>query len=344
MTDDNLQETIEDAHLRYINDNVDGIKRFKDGKSFIYLGPKAEKIKDKKTLDRINSLVIPPAWKNVWISPHSNTHLQATGFDEKGRKQYLYHPKWIEATQATKFDKMIFFGEVLPKLRRRINTDMKQSGLERNKILATVVWLLGHTFIRVGNEEYVKENKSFGLTTLRNKHVEVKGNEICFEFKGKSGVEHSVKVSDPRVAKVIKQCIELPGFELFQFIDDKGERHIIDSADVNEYLQDVTGEDVSAKEFRTWGGTVLSADTLNEFGDFEDEDDAKKKITETVKTVSKHLRNTPSVCRQYYIHPVVLKTYNDKILIPFFGKIKKSEVDGLNLNEYRVINLLQKYQ
>jgi len=342
MIDSSLSQA-EEAQLKYVSDDIDGIKRFKSDKSFIFLGSKAEKIKDRRTIERINSLAIPPAWKNVWISPFANSHLQATGFDEKGRKQYRYHPKWIEATQQNKFDKMLFFGKTLPTLRRKIRQDMGKNGLSIEKIIATVVWLLEHTFIRVGNSEYAKENNSFGLTTLRNKHVKVRGSNIKFQFKGKSGVMHSVQISDKRIAGIIKRCIELPGFELFQYVDQDGEIKIIDSADVNDYLKAVTGEEITAKEFRTWGGTVLSATTLHQLGDFDSDGVKASNIKQTIKVVASHLRNTPKVCLQYYIHPTVINTYEKKLLVPFFNTTKTKLTPELTINEFKVMNLLQKY-
>ena len=333
----------EEIKLRYISDDIDGIKRFRTGKSFIYLGSKADKIKDKQTLDRINQLAIPPAWKNVWISPFNNSHLQSTGFDEKGRKQYLYHPKWTELSQQNKFDKMIYFGKILPGLRRKVKNDMSKNGLVMDKVIATVVWLLENTFIRVGNTEYARENKSYGLTTLHNKHVKVSGSNIKFQFKGKSGVMHSVEVTDRRIAGIVKKCIELPGYELFQYVDDQGEIRIIDSSDVNEYLRSVTGEDISAKEFRTWGGTVLSAVTLYNLGNYENDIVKNDNIKKTVKVVSTHLRNTPSVCLQYYIHPVVINTYESNILVPLFDKLKPKRSEHFSQSEYKVINLLHKF-
>ena len=220
---------------------------------------------------------------------------------------------------------------------------MGKNGLSIEKIIATVVWLLEHTFIRVGNSEYAKENNSFGLTTLRNKHVKVRGSNIKFQFKGKSGVMHSVQISDKRIAGIIKRCIELPGFELFQYVDQDGEIKIIDSADVNDYLKAVTGEEITAKEFRTWGGTVLSATTLHQLGDFDSDGVKASNIKQTIKVVASHLRNTPKVCLQYYIHPTVINTYEKKLLVPFFNTTKTKLTPELTINEFKVMNLLQKY-
>lgn len=338
-----LIEAAKQAKLRYISESSKGYTRIKKGGHYLYLNTEGNKISEEDVVDRINKLRIPPAWKKVWISPANNTHLQATGIDARGRKQYIYHPKWIEISQQSKFDKLVDFGLKLPKIRSRVSYDLTGKKPDMKRVLATVVWLLEHTFIRVGNEEYAKENDSFGLTTLRDKHVKMHGNNIKFEFKGKSGVMHSVNVDNPKIAKTLKMCIELPGYELFKYIDEKGERHVIDSGLVNQYLSDTTGEDISAKDFRTWGGTVLSAQTFHKLGDFQDEQDLKTKIVETVKLVADHLRNTVAVCRSYYIHPTVFKTYREKRLIPHFNYSVTNSSSGLLKNEYRVLTLLQKY-
>ena len=340
---DELLEKIEDADLRYIAESSKGYSRIKKGEHFSYLNTDDKKISDEKVVDRINKLRIPPAWKKVWISPSSDTHLQATGYDDKGRKQYIYHPKWIEISQETKFDKLIDFALSLPKIRGRLDYDLAGKILDRKKVIATVVWLLQKTFIRVGNEEYARENDSFGLTTLRMKHVKVKGSDVKFQFKGKSGVEHMVEVHNPKVAKIIKQCIELPGFELFQYVDDKGVRHTVDSSDVNEYLSDTTKQKITAKDFRTWGGTTLSANTLYKLGDFKDDKGLKTNLVQSVKAVAHHLRNTVAVCRSYYIHPVIFKSYEDKRLIPHFNYAVTNGNSGLHKEEYKVLTLLQKY-
>lgn len=343
LPNEELIEKIEDADLRYVSESARGYSRLKKGKNFSYLNTEEKKITDEKVIERINKLRIPPAWKKVWISPASNTHLQATGLDDKGRKQYIYHPKWIEISQQNKFDKLIDFGLKLPKIRSRVSYDLSGKKLDLKKVTATVIWLLEHTFIRIGNEEYAKENDSFGLTTLRNKHVKISGDKIKFEFKGKSGVEHLVSISNPKIVKTIKAISELPGFELFQFVDEKGNRHVIDSGMVNEYLAETAGDEFSAKDFRTWGGTVLSAETLHKLGDFLDEKDLKEKLAETVKVVANHLRNTVAVCRSYYIHPTIFKTYEDKRLIPHFNYGLTDSSSGLGKDEYKVLTLLQKY-
>ncbi len=333
------------ADLRYISEKSKCLTRRKWGKGWQYVGVDGKQIRDKEVLDRIKALVIPPAWEDVWICPQSNGHIQAMGTDQKGRRQYVYHTDWTKACQETKFDKMLYFGDILPKIRYKVGRDMSIDGLSRLRVLATVVWLLEHTFIRVGNEEYAKENNHFGLTTLRNKHVQVQGDRVKFEFVGKSGVAHNVGVSHPMVVKTIKRCIELPGYELFQYVDEGRQRHSVDSADVNEYLHEISGAEVTAKEFRTWGGTVMGAVNLNEIGPFESETEAKRNVNGCVKKVASRLGNTPSVCRSYYIHPVVISTYNKGELVPHFEQTRPKITNhrGLNLDEAVVVELLKKY-
>lgn len=342
--DPEIKEQLKKEGLRYISDGSPGFFRQKIS-SFKYYDLDGNQIKDKQILERIEKLIIPPAWKDVWISPIKNGHLQATGVDEKGRKQYIYHADWIKIAQENKFDKMIDFGLSLPKIRGKIAHDLKEKKLDKRKILATVIWLLEHTFIRVGNEEYSKENNSFGLTTLRSRHVKVQGSTVFFSFKGKSGVFNQLQITNPMVAKVIKKCIELPGFELFQFIDKEGNRHVIDSEDVNLFLKDMTNNNFTAKDFRTWGGTSISAINFYHLGNPEDEKSVKQNIIQTVKKVAKHLNNTVSVCRNYYIHPTVIHTYQDKILVPHFATLSKSgpKIHGLSWDEYALIKLLQKH-
>lgn len=344
--DNELAHELQKADLRYVTDSTPGITRERQGKDFVYKDSDGKKITSDTTLARIHDLVIPPAWEKVWICPSPTGYLQATGIDEKARKQYLYHKEWTARSQENKFNKMIDFGEVLPKIRSKIRQDMTSEELDKEKIIATVIWLLEHTLIRIGNEAYAKTNDSFGLTTLRNRHVKVRGKQVAFEFKGKSGVEHTVSVTNPKIAKIIKECIELPGYEIFQYVDSGNERHTIDSASVNEYLKAITQEDISAKEFRTWGGTVLSGETLFSIGPADTTTTLKKNISQTVKKVSQHLRNTTTVCRTYYIHPVILETYEKNILIPHFEKVYKDFENiktQLTRPEYATLSLLQKY-
>lgn len=340
-----LKKQLQKEDLRYTTDHTPGFFRQKINKEFKYYDLKGKVIKDKKTLSRIKELNIPPAWKDVWICPKDNGHLQATGIDDRDRKQYIYHPDWIKISQENKFSKMVDFGLKLPLIRQKIRYDLSLPKLEKRKILATIIWLLEHTFIRVGNEEYSKENKSYGLTTLHNKHVQIKGSHVSLKFRGKSGVFHLLEITNPTVVKTIKRCIELPGYELFQFIDNEGQRHVVDSADVNLFLKEVTKDDFSAKDFRTWGATNLSADHFYQLGEAEDEKSIKQNIVSTVKKVATHLNNTVSVCKNYYIHPTVINTYEKRLLIPHFKNYSKSksQIQGLLWGEYALVKLLQKH-
>ncbi len=342
---DAIIEKAEELDLRYISDSTSGIAREGPKSRFSYRDTSGKVIRDKNTLTRITNLRIPPAWTNVWISPRGNTHLQATGFDEKGRKQYIYHAKWTQICQEHKFDKVELFGKHLPTIREQIERDMTTRGLNQRRVIATVIWLLEHTFIRVGNEEYAKENQSFGLTTLRNKHVDFEGDHVKFSFKGKSGVEHEKEITNPTVVKTIRKCIELPGYEVFQYLDEDKNRHTVDSQDVNDYLQEVTGEKISAKDFRTWGGTMISAQTLDKIGPAENKTQLKKNLADTCKVVSKRLGNTATVCRSYYIHPTVFKTYEDDILIPHMREYRNrpSKDEYLKPTESAVLTLLKQY-
>lgn len=344
--DPKLAKDLKKADLRYVNDNTPGITRKRNGQFFKYFDTDGKNITGEIILNRLESLAIPPAWSDAWICSSPSGYLQATGFDEKGRKQYIYHPEWLKISQENKFNKMVFFGEILPAIRKKVYKDMMLEELERNRIIATVVWLLEHTFIRIGNTEYAEENNSFGITTLRSRHVKVRGKKVKFEFRGKSGVQQSVSISHPRIAKLIKECTELPGYEIFKYLDYAGERHIIDSVDVNNYLKDLTGEDISAKDFRTWGGTTLCASTLCTFGPFQTLADGKRKISHAVKKVSKLLHNTALVCRNYYIHPVVIKTYQENKLIPHFADIYKNysrEKAAIGRDEFATLTLLRKH-
>ncbi len=337
------EDLAQEAHLRYVSDSMPGFIRT-GNKNFTYYEPSGKKITDKKILDRIEALGIPPAWEHVWVCSSANGHLQATGRDEKGRKQYIYHIKWNEISNQTKFDKMLFFSEILPQIRAKVREDMNLSGLQERKILATIVWLLDHTCIRIGNEEYAEENKHYGLTTMRSKHVDVSGQTVVFEFVGKSGKSHQVGVTHPKVAKTIKKLEDLPGYELFQFIDDDGNRSPIDSGDVNDYLKLITQEAVTAKDFRTWGGTVVSADSLVLLGNFENKTQFKNNVKEAVCRAAQKLGNTPSVCRSYYVHPTVIQSYEKEVLIPHFDKYSQSsKVKGLDRKEYATALLLKKY-
>lgn len=301
------------AGLRYVSDRQPGIHREKRGDTFRFTGPDGKPVRDAETLGRIKSLVIPPAWTDVWITTQSKGHLQCTGRDVRGRKQSRYHPHWREVRDETKYERMAHFAAALPGIRQRVEHDLSMHGLPKQKVLATIVRLMEETHIRVGNEEYARENKSYGLTTMRNKHVEVNGVKITFDFQGKSRVHHTINLQDRRLAKILKQVSDLPGQELFQFVDDEGNRHHIDSADVNEYLQEITGEHFTAKDFRTWAGSVLCCDLLSEFEPATTLAQAKKNVVQAIARVASQLGNTPSVCRKCYVHPAVLETYMGRI-------------------------------
>ena len=293
------------AGLRYVHDTTPGIRR--DNGKFFDAG--GDPVTDAATLARVKALVIPPAWTDVWICPQANGHLQATGRDARGRKQYRYHAKWRTVRDDVKYERMLNFGNALPAIRAEVDRALKLPGLPREKVLATIVYLLEATMMRIGNEEYARTNKSFGLTTLRGRHVKVDGSAIAFHFRGKSGVFHDIELHDKRLAKIIARTRELPGQELFQYLDKEGERHSIDSSDVNDYLRAITGEEYTAKDFRTWSGTVLAALALQEFEKFDTEAQAKKNIVRAIESVAAKLGNTPSICRKCYVHPAVLEAY-----------------------------------
>jgi DNA topoisomerase-1 len=308
-------EAAQAAGLHYFTDARPGIRRKRAGKRFSYLDTNGLPVHDTKQLQRIKALAIPPAWTDVWICPSPNGHIQATGRDAKGRKQYRYHPRWRAIRDETKYNRMIAFGEALPIVRERTDCDLSLQCLWRDKVLATVVQLLDQTALRVGNEEYARENHSFGLTTLRTRHVEVFGSTIEFHFRGKGGKEHVVDVHDRRLARAVKRCMDIPGFELFQYVDDEGERHSVDSADVNDYLRQITGQNFTAKDFRTWHGTLCTAISLYELGECESEAEAKKNITAAIQDAAEHLGNTPAICRKSYVHPGVLDAYVDRTFL-----------------------------
>ena len=297
------------AGLRYISDRRPGLRRKKTPTGFRYTTAEGAPVKDTETLARIKSLVIPPAWTDVWISPLANGHLQTTGRDARGRKQSRYHPKWREIRDETKYERMAHFAEALPLIRQRVDHDLALPGLPKNKVLATIVRLMEETHIRVGNEEYARENHSYGLTTMQDKHVDVHGSHITFSFQGKSRVHHTIDLRDKRLAKIIQRCEDIPGHELFHFLDHDGTPHSIDSSDVNEYLRDITHQHFTAKDFRTWAGSVLASNLLAEFDPWTTATQAKKNVVEAIKRVAERLGNTPSVCRKCYVHPAVLEHY-----------------------------------
>ena len=304
-------EAAEEAGLRYVSDSTPGYTRKSKGDDFEFFDTEGKAIRDEQRVLRIKRIGIPPAWRKVWICPSPNGHIQATGCDARKRKQYRYHERWRETRDENKYERMALFGQALPKIRKRVEADLKLPGLQRKKVLATIVQLLERTLIRVGNEEYARENKSFGLTTMQDRHVDVKGSNTRFRFRGKSGKMHEVDISDRRIAKTIAKLQDLPGQELFQFVDDEGEVRNITSQDVNEYLKEITGQEFTAKDFRTWAGTVLAAMALNAVGAFETKKQAKANIKNAITAVAKLLGNTPAICRKCYVHPAVLETYLD---------------------------------
>ncbi|PWC43132.1 DNA topoisomerase IB [Azospirillum sp. TSO22-1] len=303
------------AGLTYVSDEEPGIRRRRAGKGFSYRWPDGTTVTEEDTLARIRKLAIPPAYTGVWICTDPEGHLQATGRDARGRKQYRYHPRWTELREGTKFGRMLEFCRALPKIRAQVEEDLSQRGLTREKVLATVVRLLETTLIRVGNETYARENRSYGLTTLRDGHAEVEGAQIRFAFKGKSGKEWEVELKDRRLARIVRACRDLPGDELFQYVGEDGQRHAVTSGDVNDYLRAITGEDFTAKDFRTWAGTVLAALALREFESFDSRAKAKRNVTRAIERVAARLGNTVSVCRKSYVHPEVLDAYLEGTLL-----------------------------
>jgi DNA topoisomerase-1 len=297
------------AGLKYVTDGVPGIRRRRAGKGWIYFGPDGQRITDPQVRRRIASLAIPPAWTEVWICPDPEGHIQATARDARGRKQYRYHPLYREARDRSKFRRVLEFSEILPGIRDRVERDLRAANLSRRQVLATVVSLLDKTLIRVGNDEYTRENNSFGLTTLRRRHVEIQGSRLRFSFRGKSGVQHEVAISDRRLARLVQQCQDLPGQELFQYLDASGRRQSVSSDDVNEYLRQVSGRDITAKDFRTWAGTMLAAKELWSAGPAPSMRQANRNVIRAIDAVAKRLGNTRAVCRKYYVHPVLIEAY-----------------------------------
>jgi DNA topoisomerase-1 len=311
-----LKAAAKAAKLRYVSDRGKGIRRARNKDGFDYFAPDGSRITDPDELARIRKLAIPPAYEDVWICPYRNGHLQATGRDTRGRKQYRYHPKWREVRDEAKYGKMLLFGKLLPKIREQVDKDLARPGLPREKVLAAIVRLLESTLIRVGNEEYARTNKSFGLTTLRNRHVKIEGGaRIRFDFRGKSGTEHHIDLRNKRLANVVRRCQDLPGQELFQYLDEDGQPHGVDSDDVNDYLQAITGEAITAKDFRTWAATNLAALALRELETFDTQAKAKKNVVQAVESVAKMLGNTPAICRKCYIHPAIFDGYLDGSLL-----------------------------
>jgi len=304
-------ESAEEAGLRYINDAGPGIRRRRSGRGFSYIGTDGQPIRDSRLVERIRALAIPPAWEDVWISPTRRGHTQATGRDARSRKQYRYHPRWHTVRDEVKYGRMLAFAEALPAIRERAAADLRRQGLPREKVLAAVVRLLEKTMIRVGNEEYARDNESYGLTTMEDEHAEVSNRRVVFRYRGKSGKEHEATLEDPHLARIVRRCQELPGQRLFQYQAEDGSTDDIDSNDVNDYLREITGQDFTAKDFRTWAGTVLACMALQEFEAFESDAEAKTNVVVAVKRVAELLGNTPAVSRSSYIHPDILDSYLD---------------------------------
>jgi DNA topoisomerase I len=326
------RETAESNGLRYVRDDSPGIRRKKAGRGFAYLLPSGARLANPHVLCRLKALAVPPAWTDVWLCPSADGHVQATGRDARGRKQYRYHAAFREMRESVKFEHLFAFAQALPTIRARVAEHMARRGLAREKVLATVVHLLEITLIRVGNDDYAKHNKSYGLTTLRSRHVAIDGSEIRFRFTGKSGKQWSLKLRDRRVAKIIRACQELPGQELLQYFDESGKLRAVTSSDVNAYLKEITGRDVTAKDFRTWAGTVLAALALKELEIFKTIAEAKRNLRATIAQVALRLGNTPTICRKCYIHPEVLKTYlAGKLALEVEEKLEDHGVDELGL-------------
>lgn len=340
-----LRDAAQEAGLSYVDDSRPGLTRRRSGKGFSYRDAKGNPIRDAATLERIRKLAIPPAYTDVWICPRANGHIQATGRDAKGRKQYRYHADFRQAREANKFSRIMHFADALPAIRHRIDTDMARKGLPRDKVLATVVYLLESTLIRVGNDDYARTNRSYGLTTLRDPHVKIAGSELTFRFKGKSGKEWNVSLKDRRIARIVKACQDLPGQELFQYIDEDGVQRDVTSSDVNEYLREITGEDFTAKDFRTWAGTVLAALALRAFEAFDSEAGAKRNVRSAIEDVAQRLGNTPTICRKCYIHPEILDCYLEGALIGQMRDAVETELTedpgSLRSEEAAVLGLLQ---
>lgn len=337
-------EAAKEAGLRYVSDTQPGIRRRRAGKNFSYSGLDGKPIHDQQELKRLRAIAVPPAWTDVWICPNPRGHIQATGRDAKGRKQYRYHPRWREIRDETKYDKLLAFGKELPALRVRIEHDLALPGLPREKVLATVVRLLDATSIRVGNEEYARESGSVGLTTMNDEHVEVEGAKLHFHFRGKGGKEHAIDVRDRQLARIVKRCQDLPGQELFQYVGEDKEIYAISSEDVNAYLKAVTGQEFTAKDFRTWAGTVIATCSLLDLGDSETQTQAKKNVTQAIQTAAEHLGNTPTICRKSYVHPEVIDAYLHGSLQKAIQQRKQEEIqkalDGLKPEEIALLAFL----
>jgi DNA topoisomerase-1 len=325
--------------LHYVLDGEPGLSRIRRGKTFSYLDPKGRRVRDARTLDRIRSLVIPPAWTDVWICARPDGHVQATGRDARGRKQHRYHPRWTTARNEAKYDQMIEFARALPAIRKRVHADLKSAPLSRPHVLATVVMLLEKTLIRIGNKEYARANKSFGLTTLLDQHVQVKGSAVTFHFRAKSGVMQTIEVHDATVARIVKRCQQLPGEMLFQYVCDDGKRQSVDSGAVNTYLREITGRPFTAKNFRTWAATVLAAKAVCGLPECASDTAFKRNVVHAVDCVAAKLGNTRAVCRGSYIHPAVFDCYRAGVTI---GGVKAGpRMAHLSADEAAVLAILK---
>jgi len=334
------------AGLKYVTDGFAGISRRRAGSGWLYFAPNGARIRDADKRRRLNALAIPPAWTDVWICPDPDGHIQATARDARGRKQYRYHASYREARDRSKFRHMLEFSEILPALRERIERDLRGDTLDRNQLLATVIRLLDRTLIRVGNDEYARENKSYGLTTLRRRHVRVSGSSLAFTFRGKSGIEHNVSLTDRRLARIIQRCQELPGQEIFQYLDDAGKRQSVSSDDVNERLREITGRDVTAKDFRTWGGTMHAAVALAGMGPAASRREADRNVVGALDIVCERLGNTRAVCRKYYVHPALINAYlmGRTVQLPSAVQrhhVRRHKVAALRRDEVAVLQFLQ---
>lgn len=344
-TSEAAQDELRELGLRYVSDSMPGITRRRAGSGFAYRQPDGRPLRDEAKMRWIRRLAIPPAWQKVWISPFEDGHLLATGRDQKGRKQYRYHPRWRAIRDEAKFDRMLAFGRALPRIRAQVEADLKQPGLGKRKVLATVVRLLETTLIRVGNDEYAKANKTFGLTTMRDRHFKAEGGQLRFSFRGKAGKRHVITLKSRRLAQLVRRMQELPGQELFQYVAEGGEPQPIDSADVNAYLREIGGSEFTAKDFRTWAGTVLAAWALSELEAFDSQAAAKRNVTQAIERVASRLGNTPAICRKSYVHPEIVGAYLDGSLVESLkAEIEeelRQELEGLEPEEVAVLAFLQ---
>ncbi|ADQ83610.1 DNA topoisomerase IB [Methylovorus sp. MP688] len=334
----------EAARLRYVNDGTPGFARKRMAKGFRYVDRQGRPLHDKTHLARIRALAIPPAWQDVWICPYANGHIQATGIDAKGRKQYRYHKEWRAIRDEAKYAHMLDFALHLPLIREQVDADLARPALCREKVLALVIALLEKTMIRVGNDEYARTNRSFGLTTLRNRHVDVQGGRIAFHFRGKSRVEHAIELQNARLARLVRKMKDLPGQALFQYVDDAGERHAVSSSDVNAYLKSITGRDYTAKDFRTWSGTLHTFQSLTTLDAFENQTQAKKNVVQAITEAARKLGNTPTICRKCYVHPLIIETYMAGKLLEAVEQetTDKDAPWALDAIERHVLHLLQR--